>query len=60
MAREAQEKLKGQIVDALPARQFPSVLGLEQQGLFAVGYYHQREAFFQKRSDGATGTASTT
>ncbi len=45
------EKLKGQVIDALPARKFPAVLDLEQQGLFAIGYYHQREAFFHKRSD---------
>jgi CRISPR-associated protein Csd1 len=53
------EKLKGQLIDALPAQQFPNVLGLEQQGLFAVGYYHQREAFFRKRTDEATSSPST-
>ena len=28
---------------------FPPVLKLEEQGLFAVGYYHQRQALFTKR-----------
>lgn len=44
------ERLKSQIVSALPAETFPSVLKLEEQGLFAVGYYHQRESFFQKKA----------
>jgi CRISPR-associated protein Csd1 len=33
----------------LPPAPFPRVLTLEQQGLFAVGYYHQRQALFMKR-----------
>jgi CRISPR-associated protein Csd1 len=27
---------------------FPPSLSLEDQGLFAIGYYHQRNAIFQK------------
>ena len=27
---------------------FPAHLSLEDQGLFAIGYYHQRSAFFKK------------
>jgi CRISPR-associated protein Csd1 len=42
------EPLKARIVDRLPAAPFPAVLDLEQQGLFAIGYYHQREALFRK------------
>lgn len=42
------EKLKSSIIDKLPAQAFPAVMNLEQQGLFAVGYYHQREALFRK------------
>ena len=38
-----------QIIDRLsrrlPAGRFPSSLPLEDQGLFAIGYYHQRESF---------------
>jgi CRISPR-associated protein Csd1 len=48
------QKLIGEIVDGLPARAFPATLTLEEQGLFAIGYYHQRQAFFTK---GGTGTA---
>jgi CRISPR-associated protein Csd1 len=45
------EKITGQIVGALPAQRFPAVLSLEDQGLFAVGYYHQRERFFEKKKE---------
>ena len=34
-----------------PPHPFPTTLTLEQQGLFAVGYYHQRQALFTKRPD---------
>jgi CRISPR-associated protein Csd1 len=54
------EKLKGEIIDALPAQQFPNVLGLEQQGMFAVGYYHQRETFFKKPAGETSSSTSST
>jgi len=43
------EKTKASIMNALPAAPLPRTLDLEQQGVFAVGYYHQREAFFRKK-----------
>jgi CRISPR-associated protein Csd1 len=44
------EKIIQQICDGLqPPAPFPPVLKLEEQGLFAVGYYHQRQALFTKR-----------
>lgn len=49
------EKTKAGIMSQLPAEGFPRTLGLEDQGLFAVGYYHQREAFFTKRTDTSDG-----
>ncbi|MCK9544321.1 MAG: type I-C CRISPR-associated protein Cas8c/Csd1 [Novosphingobium sp.] len=30
--------------------QFPSHLSLDEQGLFAIGYYHQRQSFYQKKN----------
>lgn len=45
--RKDLEKLKGRIVDGLPAATLPKFLRLEEQGLFAIGYYHQREALFR-------------
>jgi CRISPR-associated protein Csd1 len=48
------ERVKAEIVNRLPAAgAFPATLGLEAQGLFAVGYYHQRQAFFTKRESTA-------
>jgi CRISPR-associated protein Csd1 len=32
-----------------PLTGFPRTLSLEDQGLFAIGYYHQREDFFSKK-----------
>jgi CRISPR-associated protein Csd1 len=39
-----QEILQG--IDTLPAH-----LSLEEQGLFILGYYHQKEAFYKKAND---------
>lgn len=38
----------GEIVDKLPA-EFPKTLGMEDQGRFAIGYYHQRQEQFKKK-----------
>jgi CRISPR-associated protein Csd1 len=32
-------------------REFPAHLGLDEQGLFAIGYYHQRQDFFKKNTN---------
>lgn len=40
------EKLVGEIMDGLS--DFPKHLALPDQGRFALGYYHQRQAFFTK------------
>ena len=42
----AAEKNIGEIMDGI--KEFPSHLNLEEQGLFAVGYYHQRQHRFIK------------
>jgi CRISPR-associated protein Csd1 len=42
------EKQKGSIMHLLQAQPFPAVFSMEQQGLFALGYYHQRQAQFRK------------
>lgn len=46
------QKLNGAIMDELGER-FPKRLTLEQQGMFALGYYHQRNALFagKKQND---------
>ncbi len=50
------EKLVQEIVGRLDA--FPSHLSLDDQGLFTIGYYHQRQFFFTKKEDRPT-TEST-
>lgn len=49
------EREVAQIIDKLPTR-FPSHLSIEDQGRFAIGYYHQSQAHFTKRD--ATGDAA--
>ncbi len=43
------EKLIGEIMDKVAAdNAFPGHLSLQDQGRFAVGYYHQRQDSFKK------------
>ncbi|RVT40633.1 type I-C CRISPR-associated protein Cas8c/Csd1 [Rheinheimera sediminis] len=42
------EKLLQEIFGQLQADGFPSLLSLDDQGRFAIGYYHQRQAFYVK------------
>lgn len=44
------EKNIGEIVDKLPS-EFPNTLTIEDQGRFAIGYYHQRSLRFTKKED---------
>ena len=43
----ATEKLVQEILD--PLSDFPAHLDLTEQGLFALGYYHQTRAFYTKK-----------
>ncbi|MDM7992818.1 MAG: type I-C CRISPR-associated protein Cas8c/Csd1 [Candidatus Fermentibacter sp.] len=43
------EKLIGQIVEGID--DFPAHLTLDDQGRFAIGYYHQRQDFYTKKAD---------
>jgi len=40
--------LLGNVVSEVAANGFPAQLSLADQGRFAIGYYHQRQAFFTK------------
>lgn len=44
------ERLLGEIMSHL--QDFPAHLDLHEQGRFAIGYYHQRQAFFTKSEAG--------
>jgi CRISPR-associated protein Csd1 len=43
------ERLLGEIMGNLS--DFPAHLNLHEQGLFAIGYYHQRQVFFTAKSE---------
>jgi len=43
------DRLVGEIYGRID--QFPRHLRLERQGLFYIGYYHQRQAFFTKKAE---------
>jgi len=47
--RVNREKLVGEICGHVA--RFPKHLPLNEQGLFYVGYYHQRQDFFTKKTD---------
>ncbi len=47
------EKLVQEVIGGLTAVAFPSTLTLEAQGLFAVGYYHESQALFDKPTNDA-------
>ena len=46
------ERLIGEIMQ--PLTDFPRQLALPQQAKFALGYYHQRQAFFTRKEDPST------
>jgi len=39
------------LLDMLAAKPFPSRLTLDEQGVFVLGYYHQRAAFYAKKNN---------
>lgn len=53
------EKLIGEITNALDT--FPANLTLNEQALFSIGYYHQRQDFFTRKNtlnDNETSTST--
>lgn len=51
------EKLLGEIVSGIGS--FPPHLSLEEQGLFAIGYYHQQQDFFTSKTKSVGEVAAT-
>ena len=48
------ERLISEIMDGVEAKSgFPAHLSLDEQGRFAIGYYHQMQDFYTKKTDKA-------
>ncbi len=45
------EKLKGIVMEDIAAQGFAAHFSLDDQSRFAIGYYHQRQAFYTKKED---------
>ncbi len=56
--RETREKLMGEVFGHI--RSFPSHLAMDRQGLFDIGYYHQRQGMFTKKTDTQGDTTKET
>ena len=56
----APDKKIGEICDGFEGISFPAMLNLEEQGRFALGYYHQRQTFFRSRKDSDATTEQNT
>ena len=50
------ERLIGELLE--PVQDFPRQLPLAAQGRFALGYYHQRQAFFTRKDADSDTTAT--
>jgi CRISPR-associated protein Csd1 len=52
------EREAGEILDGMGSH-FPRTLSLEDQGCFAIGYYHQRSERFRRKSDNKDASGLT-
>lgn len=48
-AKVNRERLVQEIISSISAEGFPNQFPLKKQGIFAIGYYHQRKNFFTKK-----------
>lgn len=53
-AKVNRDRLVQDILATLDASGFPNQLSLKNQGVFAIGYYHQRKDFFTKKETAET------
>jgi CRISPR-associated protein Csd1 len=58
--RSTPDRLITEIFDGFEGISFPAMLTLEEQGRFALGYYHQRQTFFRSRKDSDATTEQNT
>ena len=48
-----------EIVGGLASGEFPRTLRLDEQGQFAIGFYHEREALYRSKGDAPLAGADT-
>jgi CRISPR-associated protein Csd1 len=53
-AKVSRDKLVQEIISEISSAGFPKQFGLREQGIFAIGYYHQRKDFFTKKEQTST------
>ena len=53
-AKINRERLVQEIISSIESSGFPNQLALKKQGIFAIGYYHQRKDFFTKKDSTET------
>lgn len=49
------DRLMQEVMDKISSTGIPVTLALDDQGRFAIGYYHQRQDFFNKKKDETEG-----
>jgi len=52
------EMLLQEVMEKIPAAGLPATLSVDDQGRFAIGYYHQRQDFFTKKEKETKGDES--
>ena len=58
-AKVNRERMVQEIVASVDASGFPNQFALKKQGIFAIGYYHQRKDFFTKKETVPTSESVT-
>lgn len=58
-AKVNRERMVQEIVASVDASGFPNQFALKKQGIFAIGYYHQRKDFFTKKETAPTSEPVT-
>lgn len=59
-AKVNRERLVQEIMSSIGSSGFPNQFPLKKQGIFAIGYYHQRKVFFAKKETNPSAETETT
>jgi CRISPR-associated protein Csd1 len=58
-AKVNRERLVQEIISSIGSSGFPNQFPLKKQGVFAIGYYHQRKDFFTKKETNSSAETET-